>query len=52
MSIFGQIKDAIFGHRAAAQPAAPAPAPTAPTPQNQQAAPAMPQGCAPGSDRT
>lgn len=40
MSIFGQIKDAIFGHRAAAQPAAPAPAPTAPTPQNQQAAPA------------
>ncbi len=38
MSIFGKIKDAIFGHKAAAQPA-PAPAPTAATPQNQQAAP-------------
>jgi 3-oxoacyl-ACP reductase-like protein len=42
MSIFGKIKDAIFGHEPAAQPApAPAPAtPVAPTPQNQQAAPA------------
>ena len=37
MSIFGKIKDAIFGHQAAAQPA-PAPVPAAPTPQNQQAA--------------
>ena len=38
MSIFGKIKDAIFGHKAQAAPA-PA-APVAPTPQNQQAAPA------------
>ena len=38
MSIFGSIKDAIFGHKANAAPA-PA-APVAPTPQNQQAAPA------------
>ncbi|RYD62612.1 MAG: DUF3597 domain-containing protein [Sphingomonadales bacterium] len=43
MSIFGKIKDAIFGHKAAAQ-AAPAPAaiPAAPTPQNQQASAAPP----------
>lgn len=37
MSIFGKIKDAIFGHKAAAAPAAPAPAPA------QAQAPAMPQ---------
>lgn len=37
MSIFGSIKDAIFGHKAAAAPA-PTAAPVAPTPQNQQAA--------------
>lgn len=39
MSIFGKIKDAIFGHKAAAAPAAPAQA-TAPA---QAQAPAMPQ---------
>ncbi|RYD49377.1 MAG: DUF3597 domain-containing protein [Sphingomonadales bacterium] len=45
MSIFGTIKDAIFGHKQApAQPdpantVASAPTATAPTPQNQQAAP-------------
>ena len=39
MSIFGKIKDAIFGHQAAATPApAPQAAPVAPTPQTQQAA--------------
>lgn len=39
MGIFSSIKDAIFGHPAAAQPA-PAPTPAAPTPQ---AAPAEPK---------
>jgi 3-oxoacyl-ACP reductase-like protein len=42
MSIFGSIKDAIFGHPAAAQAApAPTPAPT-PAPAPTQAAPAQP----------
>ena len=36
MSIFGKIKDAIFGRKAEAQPA-PAPAPSAPTPTTQSA---------------
>lgn len=47
MSIFGKIKDAIFGHKAAAAPQAQAPAQTpAQTPampQMQQPAPAAPQ---------
>ncbi|ATY34780.1 hypothetical protein CVN68_20175 [Sphingomonas psychrotolerans] len=38
MSIFGSIKDAIFGHKAAAAPAAPSQAPA-----GQTTAPAMPQ---------
>lgn len=52
MSIFGKIKDAIFGHKKAAQPApAPAPTPTAqpaPAPTSSaQPAPATPPPAAP-----
>lgn len=42
MSIFGKIKDAIFGHKAAPAPA-PAPAPVAAAPAAPQPQPAQPQ---------